>query len=250
MSITDTTKHVGLTTDEMTQFRTQGYLGPYPMCSPKEMGSIRSGVEHVLKTDAPDHKRRIHNRHLDNQLVYNLATHPAIVERMACLYGRDLLLWRSNFFVKEPGAKEIPWHQDFNYWPLEPPIIISAWIAVDPATVENSCLQIVPGSHRKIVPHIKATADMAFPEMGDLNFIDAKDAVNLEMQPGEFVLFNERTLHHSEPNRSDRRRIGLAVRVIIPIVKVLKWDSPNHTLMIIHGEARLGFNKVFGAWGT
>ena len=70
---------------------------------------------------------------------------------------------------------------------------------------------------------------MAFPEMGDLNFIDAKDAVNLEMQPGEFVLFNERTLHHSEPNRSDRRRIGLAVRVIIPIVKVLKWDSPNHT---------------------
>ena len=91
---------------------------------------------------------------------------------------------------------------------------------------------------------------MAFPEMGDLNFIDAKDAVNLEMQPCEFVLFNERTLHHSEPNRSDRRRIGLAVRVIIPIVKVLKWDSPNHTLMIINGEDRLGFNKVFGAWGT
>ena len=46
MSITDTTKHVGLTTDEMTQIRTQGYLGPYPMCSPKEMDSIRSGVGH------------------------------------------------------------------------------------------------------------------------------------------------------------------------------------------------------------
>ena len=78
---------------------------------------------------------------------------------MAALYGPDLLLWRTNFFVKEPGAKEIPWHlfvvrkaldtlvgdnkrkssslalrQDRNYWPLEPPIIISAWIAVDAAT--------------------------------------------------------------------------------------------------------------------
>jgi ectoine hydroxylase-related dioxygenase (phytanoyl-CoA dioxygenase family) len=41
----------------------------------------------------------------------------------------------TNFFVKEPVAKEIPWHQDFNYWPLEPPIIVSAWIAIDPSTV-------------------------------------------------------------------------------------------------------------------
>ena len=75
---------------------------------------------------------------------------------MASLYGPDLLLWRTNFFIKEPGAKEIPWHQDFNYWPLEPPIIISAWIAVDSATLENSCLQIVPGSHRKVVPHVES----------------------------------------------------------------------------------------------
>ena len=97
-------------------------------------------IEVILKTDAPDHKNRVHNRHLDYPLIYELATHPSIVERMTSLYGPDLLLWRTNFFVKEPGAKEIPWHQDFNYWPLEPPIIISAWIAIDSATLENSCL--------------------------------------------------------------------------------------------------------------
>ena len=51
--------------------------------------------------------------------------------------------------------------------PLEPPIIISAWIAVDAATLENSCLQIIPGSHRKVVPHVKATSEMAFGQMGD-----------------------------------------------------------------------------------
>ena len=244
MSIKSTEKNISLMTDEMTHFRTQGYLGPYSLCSTEEMADLRSGVEQVLEADAPNHKNRVHNRHLDNELIYKLATHPSIVERMACLYGPDLLLWRTNFFVKEPGAKEIPWHQDFNYWPLEPPIIISAWIAIDPATVENSCIQIVPGSHRRVVPHIKATADMAFGEMGDLDYIDISNVVNLEMQPGEFILFNERTVHHSEPNRSDKRRIGLAVRVIVPIVKVLQWDSPNHTLMVIHGEDRLGFNKV------
>ena len=55
-------------------------------------------------------------------------------------------------------------------------------------------------------------------------------------------LFNERTLHQSDPNHSNRRRIGLAVRVIIPIVKVLDWDSPEHTLITISGKDQLGIN--------
>ena len=59
-------------------------------------------------------------------------------------------------------------------------------------------LQIIPGSHRKVVPHVKATSEMAFGQMGDLGFIDTSGCVNLEMHPGEFVLFNERTLHHSD----------------------------------------------------
>ena len=60
------------------------------------------------------------------------------------------------------------------------------------------------------------------------------------MQPGQFILFNERTLHHSEANQSDLRRIGLAVRAIIPIVKVLEYDSPDHALQIIHGHRHDG----------
>ena len=114
---------------------------------------------------------------------------------------------------------------------------------MDSTTLENSCLQIVPGSHRKVIPHVKATSDMAFGQMGDLGFVDTNNAVNLEMQPGEFVLFNERTLHHSEANRSDKRRIGLAVRVILPIVKVFDWDAPQHELIVVHGEDPVQFNN-------
>ena len=232
-----------LSQEEIDHFRHQGFLGPYTLCSSDEMIKMQPDIEKILETDAPDHKNRVHNRHLDYPLIHDLATHPSIVKRMAALYGPDLLLWRTNFFVKEPGAKEIPWHQDFNYWPLEPPIIISAWIAVDSATLENSCLQIVPGSHRKVIPHVKATSDMAFGLMGDLEYVNTSNHVNLEMQPGEFVLFNERTLHHSEANRSDKRRIGLAVRVIIPIVKLFNWDSPHHELIVIHGKDAVQYNK-------
>ena len=80
--------------------------------------------------------------------------------------------------------------------------------------------------------------------MGDSSYIDTREVVGLEMEPGRCILFNERTIHHSEPNQSDKRRIGLAVRVMIPIVKVLDCDSPNHALIVLHGEDRLGFNKM------
>ena len=58
--------------------------------------------------------------------------------------------------------------------------------------------------------------------MADAGYYDPEQLVDLEMQPGEFILFNERTLHHSKANFSDLRRIGLAVRAIPPIVHVLK----------------------------
>ena len=233
-----------LSAAEMARFRRDGYLGPYALCSPREMAALRPAIEQVLATDPTYGTRREHNRHLDSRAVYDLATHPAVVQRLVCLYGADLLLWRTNFFVKNRGSKAIPWHQDFNYWPLEPPVIISAWIAVDPSTRRNGNLQVIPGSHRSIVPHIEATPDVQFVEMADAGYYDPRDLTDLEMQPGEFILFNERTLHHSEANHSDLRRIGLAVRAIIPIVKVLRYDTDGHALQVIHGTDTMGFNRL------
>lgn len=233
-----------LSDTELGQFRRDGFLGPYTLCSPGEMAELRTECERVLATRPANREDLAHNRHLDSQCIFDLATHPAIVDRMAALYGNDLLLWRTNFFVKEPGAKEIPWHQDYSYWPLEPPVIISAWIAIDPSTERNSCVEVIPGSHRTPLPHVPAPGEMQFHEMADPQLVDTSRAQKIEMQPGEFILFNERTLHHSEPNRSDMRRIGLAVRVITPIVKVLDWDAPNHALVQLRGTDPLGFNRT------
>jgi hypothetical protein len=234
-----------LSAEEIQQFRENGYLGPLTLCSPDEMAAYREQMEReVMDPSTCERRDWGHNRHLDNRLIYDLSTAPPILQRMKSLYGEDLLLWRTNFFIKEEGGKEIPWHQDFNYWPLEPPIIISAWIAVDQATVENACVQVIPGSHRRVVPHIKADEGMAFAEMAHPDYYDSSELVNLEMKPGEFILFNERTLHHSEPNRSTKRRAGLAVRVIVPIVQVLWFDSDDHELMVISGRDCMGFNPV------
>ncbi|MCW8129173.1 MAG: phytanoyl-CoA dioxygenase family protein [Planctomycetota bacterium] len=241
------TAPIGLTAQEKTFFDENGYLGPYTLCSPEEMAGIREQiVQEVLTRNPTTFKTFAHqSRHLDCRVVYDLCAHPAIVERMAALFGPDLVLWRSNFFVKHPGDKEIPWHQDWNYWPIDPVINISAWLAIDECTPENSCVQILPGTHKLEIPHVKAPEGMAFQEMVDLTGIDTSKAVNMILKPGQFFLFNERTLHHSNKNTSDKRRIGLAVRVTVPKVKVHHEKLyEGHKVIVIRGEDRVKLNQV------
>src|SRR5258708_6884941 len=88
----------------------------------------------------------------------------------------------------DPGQSR---HLDGNYWPIEPSVNISAWLAIDESTIENSCVQLIPGTHRRIVPHVKATEGMAFREMADPAAYDVSKLINMELKPGQFFLFNE-----------------------------------------------------------
>lgn len=234
-----------LSRPQSEQFHRDGYLGPFTLCSPEDMAAIRERIAGEVLTTAGPAGHPEQSRHLDQRVVYDLCAHPTIVERMACLMGPDLVLWRSNFFNKGPGGKEIPWHQDANYWPIEPPLNLSAWLALDQVTTENSCVQVIPGSHRKIVNHVASHKGMAFGEEADPSQIDASKAVDIELEPGEFFLFTERLLHHSEPNRSDKQRRGLAVRVTVPFVKVDHNQLfEKHRVILLRGEDRFGFNRT------
>jgi len=237
-----------LTPEQIQFFHENGYLGPFAAISPTEMAELDAVFEReVFATDGPSEFSRVQSRHMDVPAVYELATRPEIVDRMACLYGDDLVLWATYFFEKQPGGAEIPWHQDGNYWPIEPVLNISAWIAVDEVTVENSCVQVIPGSHKSSIPHIQSTEGMAFGQMADPAFFDVNQAINIEMKPGEFFLFNEKLLHHSEPNRSQKRRRGMAVRVTLPIVKITHDQRPlhpGHKAILISGEDKMGFNEL------
>ena len=236
-----------LTPAEVQFFHDQGYLGPFPTYSPEEMEAVREHIDtQVLTRPGPNQRTPLQSRHMDSRVVYDLATHPAIVDRAESLYGPHLILWATNFFKKDPGGLRIPWHQDQNYWPLEPIVNISAWIAIDDVRIDNSCVQLLPGSHKHVVPHIAATG-VAFQEEADPKYFDTSNLINMELKPGEFFLFNEKTLHHSEPNTSDRRRLGMSVRLTIPIVKI-KQDGPplhpDHKAILVRGEDYMGFNRL------
>lgn len=237
-----------LSQEEIDFFREKGYLGPYTAVSPEEMAVIREHIENkLLLRDGPNPRTRLQSRHMDSHVICDLASHPAILDRMEGLYGPHLILWATNFFNKEPGGAEIPWHQDLNYWPLEPLINISAWIAIDDVRVDNSCVQVLSGSHKKIVPHVRSREGMGFGEEADPQYYSTENLVNMELKPGEFFLFNEKLLHHSEPNRSNRRRMGMSVRVTIPIVKIqqdIPPLHPGHAAVLVRGEDYMGLNRL------
>lgn len=239
-----------LTRAEVDFFTVNGYLGPFAAVTEADMAAIRAQIEtDVLPVDGPNPRSRVGSRHMDQRVIYDLALQPAIIDRMASIYGPDLIMWATNLWLKDPGGAEIPWHQDITFWPLEPPVNLSAWIAIDNVTVENSCVQIIPGSHRSPIPHIDADSDMAFGKMADPTYFDVGEAINMELRPGEFFLFTERLLHRSSKNTSDLRRLGMSIRVTLPIVRIDQDNSPlhpGHTAVVVRGRDPMGFNRYAG----
>lgn len=240
-----------LTLDEAHQFHTQGYLGPFPTISPEEMAKVNEALHNrIFLSDGPNPNSRTHSRHLDTRTVYDLLAHPSIVHRLASLLGDDVMVWSSGFFIKDPHGKglETPWHQDINYWPIEPQINITAWIATEEVTAENAPLLLIPGSHRQTVPHIKNKGGKAFNEEADPAYVDHSQAVTMAMRPGEAIIFSEKLLHGSPVNRSNRRRCALSARYSIPLARLFHGEPPmnfpGHHAVMVSGEDRFGFNRL------
>jgi ectoine hydroxylase-related dioxygenase (phytanoyl-CoA dioxygenase family) len=246
---TTTSTAPGLSRAEVRTFHEQGFLGPYPAVPVDRMDEIRQRIEaDVLPSTGSNPRNPLQARHLDSRLVYDLITAPTILGRLRCLIGDDIICWTSYFFAKEPGGKEIPWHQDANFWPIEPPLNISIWMAIDEVTPENSCVQVIPGSHREVVPHVPAREGMAFSEEADPEYVDAHTAIDMVLRPGEFFIFNERLLHHSNKNMSSKRRMGLSARYTVPFVALLDQDSPplfpGHACVVVSGTDSFRLNRT------
>ena len=129
-----------LTRDEVDFYIETATWDHSPPLPRPEMAGIRAEIERkMLNTEGPNPRRPMQSRHMDQPVVFDLAAHPAIIDRIAGLLGPDIVVWTTNFWLKESGGAEIPWHQDINFWPIEPPVNVSAWIAIDEVTVENSC---------------------------------------------------------------------------------------------------------------
>ena len=217
---------------EVEAFHRDGVLGPYELLSTEDMLKEWSVIDReIIGPGSEDQDLDYHDRHLDHEAVCRICRRPELVDRVASLLGPDLLIWRTNFQVKPPaadvpgGAKDyasVPWHHDGAYFAtqLQPVVLVSAWIAITEATEENGCLQVATGSHLQSFDHEIDSERLEFERSVAVDAIDPGSIRNAVLQPGEFVLFNEHTLHGSGPNRTSLPRVGLTPRISVPFVRV------------------------------
>jgi hypothetical protein len=145
--------------------------------------------------------------------VYGLAARSEkLVDTMEHLLGGEVYHYHSKLAAKEPregGAWE--WHQDYGYWYHNGclfPLMASAMIALDRATRDNGCLQILRGSHQLgridhgLLEGGQVGADLTRVEQAQKRL----ETVHVELDPGDALLFHCNTLHRSDRNRSPERR--------------------------------------------
>ncbi len=102
------------------------------------------------------------------------------------------------------------WHQDYGYWysnGVLTPNLVSAFVAVDPATKENGCLQVIRGSHHcGRIEHL-LSGDQAGADMERVNeILKRMEHLYVEMNPGDVLFFHSNLLHRSDQNRSPNPR--------------------------------------------
>jgi non-haem Fe2+, alpha-ketoglutarate-dependent halogenase len=220
-----------LTPEEVARFNRDGYLKPFRIFSETEIAEIRRYFDDLLAQTlaAGGNSYSISTAHLQHARVYDILTDSRIVSRIRDLLGDDVIAWGSHFFCKMPGdGKRVSWHQDASYWPMTPSKAVTAWLAIDDASVENACMRFIPGTHH--FGHLTYTLS----ENDDANVLnqtvpDAErfgEPVNVELRAGEISLHSDLLLHGSEANQSTRRRCGLTLRYCPADVRAdLGWNA-------------------------
>jgi ectoine hydroxylase-related dioxygenase (phytanoyl-CoA dioxygenase family) len=88
-------------------------------------------------------------------------------------------------------------------------------VALEPSTCENGCLRVIPGSHRPQVlhPHLhEDRTDLTLNQRMAEGTFDERQAVDLELEPGQMSMHDVYMIHGAKANRSTQRRTGVALR--------------------------------------
>jgi phytanoyl-CoA hydroxylase len=125
----------------------------------------------------------------------------------AALVGEDVRADAPEWFNKPPGSKSpTPPHQDNYYFNLDPPNVVTIWLALDAVDDENGCLRYVAGSHRRGVrPHGRSNVLGFSQGITDYGDADRAAEVAVHLRPGDAVAHHGNTIHLADSNRSATR---------------------------------------------
>ena len=231
-----------LTPERVAFYREHGYLSPIRVLPEDRATALRARLE-VFEASRPEQRALLRNKaHLVFTWLDALIRESTILDAVEDLIGPDILCWSSGFFIKDAhDPSYVSWHQDRTYWGLEPPEIVTAWVALSESTEANGAMRVVPGTHQldQVAHRDTFAADNLLSRGQEIAVeVDPAQAVPLPLRPGEMSLHHVRLIHGSEPNPSAARRIGFAIRYLPTHVRQVVGTRDSATL--VRGTDRFG----------
>lgn len=136
---------------------------------------------------------------------------PRVVNNVRMVLGEEIAFFHGKVMLKEAGQGGAwEWHQDYGYWYNQGfafPRMLSAFVALDAATKENGCLQVLRGSHLLgRLNHDKIADQTGIDPQRIAKLEPLFERVYVEMKPGSVLFFHCNLLHSSGPNVSEHHR--------------------------------------------
>jgi non-heme Fe2+,alpha-ketoglutarate-dependent halogenase len=239
-----------LSDKQIKQFREDGYITGLPVFDVSEIEDLNAGLAELCKLLRPgESTKEIREWHEASRWLYDLCTDARILDYVEDILGPDFFLWGSNYFIKEPHSPEtVAWHQDSYYWPLRPIKSLTVWLACLDSFVENGAMQVIPGSHKAgLLKHAQAQKDATNSvltlECEGGQFAE-DSAQTLTLKAGQISIHDDKIVHGSQGNTSDRRRVGLTIRYSPTEVKCDLSVNPNFKAYLCRGVDTFGHNPA------
>ncbi len=221
--------------DEIAHFHREGWVIPKFTLPAAQVQNMRLALDELIAKNPGVRPEKLVSAHVQGQggpgqdaqapnsegvrgvaQFLELARDPQIVELVSGVVGEDVILWGCHVFCKPAGEGfETPWHQDGHYWPIRPLATCTVWVALEPSTVANGCLRVIPRSHptRELHQHLhEDRQDLTLNQRLAPDTFDENTAVDLELQAGQMSLHDVYMIHGAAANRAPQRRTGVALR--------------------------------------
>lgn len=169
-----------------------------------------------LAAEAPEIASDLDIMDVLGKATFNLMKTPKILDVAESLVGSEIVCNSIQHIRVVPplcltGGRPIPWHQDVgSAWPeADPYFMLTIWGPLVDATLENGCLEVVPGSHKSgLYPHICTPDGLDIPP----EVLPPLDPQPLPVPAGGVILFHNYTFHRARPNQTDSARCSFDLR--------------------------------------
>lgn len=238
-----------LTDQQKKSYRENGYIiGLPPVLDSGQVRELNVGLDELMKFLRPgEDSKEIREWHESSRHLYDICMNDTILDYVEDILGSDFYLWGSNFFIKPPHSETtVGWHQDSYYWPLDPKISATVWLALEDVDEQNAAMKVIPGSHKAgLLKHSRSSdTDSILTLECERGQFREDTAVSLNLKAGQISIHDDKLVHGSPANHSVRRRAGLTIRYSSTVVKCDLSVNPHFKTYLCRGVDVYKHNPV------